>query len=163
MKDGIDEVKKRWKRIRGTGASVTSTSTPATHAKIQMSPGLVTLLVYTVGVKWRGSEPGTSYAPEHVCSLSESAVNRLFHAWIKGSSTASSGTEGAGSTLSARPAASTSSPSNGQSLPLVNHTRGHVVRIYPKGTRIVSTNYKPHRFWAIGAQVVALNWQTFGQ
>ena len=128
-----------------------------------MSPALVTLLVYTVGVKWKGSEPGTSYAPEHVCSLSESAVNRLLRTWVKGSNSAGSGTEGAGPAVTARQADSKSSPSEGRSFPLVNHTRGHVVRIYPKGTRVVSTNYKPHRFWAIGAQVVALNWQTFGE
>ncbi|KAG6909677.1 hypothetical protein DXG01_016084 [Tephrocybe rancida] len=44
---------------------------------------------------------------------------------------------------------------------LVNHTKDHVVRIYPKGMRVNSTNYQPHRFWAAGAQVVAINWQTF--
>lgn len=30
------------------------------------------------------------------------------------------------------------------------------------GTRISSTNLKPATFWAIGAQICALNWQTFG-
>lgn len=45
---------------------------------------------------------------------------------------------------------------------LVEHTQSHVVRIYPKGTRVTSTNYEPNRYWAAGAQVVAINWQTFG-
>ncbi|KAG6865067.1 hypothetical protein C0991_005342 [Blastosporella zonata] len=44
---------------------------------------------------------------------------------------------------------------------LMYHTKDHMVRIYPKGTRVNSTNYQPHRFWAAGAQVVAINWQTF--
>ncbi|KAG5715311.1 1-phosphatidylinositol-4,5-bisphosphate phosphodiesterase 1, partial [Termitomyces sp. T112] len=44
---------------------------------------------------------------------------------------------------------------------LVHHTKDHMVRIYPRGTRVSSSNYHPHRFWAAGAQVVAINWQTF--
>lgn len=45
---------------------------------------------------------------------------------------------------------------------LIKHARTHLVRIYPKGLRLSSTNYEPHRFWSAGAQLVALNWQTFG-
>lgn len=45
---------------------------------------------------------------------------------------------------------------------LVKHNHTHLVRIYPKGTRVYSTNYQPHRYWAAGAQVAAINWQTFG-
>lgn len=45
---------------------------------------------------------------------------------------------------------------------LIKHTQLHLVRIYPKGTRVNSTNFEPHRYWASGAQVVAINWQTFG-
>lgn len=44
---------------------------------------------------------------------------------------------------------------------LIKHTRTHLVRTYPKGTRLSSTNYEPHRFWAGGMQLVAINWQTF--
>lgn len=46
---------------------------------------------------------------------------------------------------------------------LVKHNQTHMVRIYPKGTRVNSTNFEPHRYWAAGAQVVAINWQTFGK
>ena len=46
---------------------------------------------------------------------------------------------------------------------LIKHNRTHLVRTYPKGTRIGSTNYEPHRFWSAGCQLVALNWQTFGE
>lgn len=46
-------------------------------------------------------------------------------------------------------------------LDLIKHNRDHLVRIYPKGLRFKSTNYLPHRYWAAGAQLVALNWQTF--
>ncbi|KAJ3828363.1 1-phosphatidylinositol-4,5-bisphosphate phosphodiesterase 1 [Lentinula raphanica] len=46
-------------------------------------------------------------------------------------------------------------------LDLVKHTQTHIVRVYPKGTRVNSSNYEPHLYWAAGAQVVAINWQTF--
>ncbi|KZT64238.1 PLC-like phosphodiesterase [Daedalea quercina L-15889] len=46
-------------------------------------------------------------------------------------------------------------------LDLIKHNRTHLVRIYPKGTRIGSTNFEPHRFWSAGCQLVAINWQTF--
>lgn len=46
---------------------------------------------------------------------------------------------------------------------LIKHNRTHLVRIYPKGIRIGSTNYEPHRYWSAGAQLVAINWQTFGE
>jgi phosphatidylinositol phospholipase C delta len=45
---------------------------------------------------------------------------------------------------------------------LVKHNRTHLVRVYPKGTRLNSSNYEPHRYWASGTQLVAINWQTFG-
>ena len=48
-------------------------------------------------------------------------------------------------------------------MDLVKHNKTHAVRIYPNGTRMNSSNYEPHRFWAAGAQLVALNWQTFGE
>lgn len=47
-------------------------------------------------------------------------------------------------------------------MDLIKHNRTHLVRIYPKGMRVSSTNYEPHRYWSAGAQLVALNWQTFG-
>ncbi|KAG8934113.1 Phospholipase C [Tulasnella sp. 417] len=43
---------------------------------------------------------------------------------------------------------------------LIKHNRTHVVRIYPAGTRLKSSNYEPHRYWAAGAHLVAINWQT---
>jgi phosphatidylinositol phospholipase C delta len=47
-------------------------------------------------------------------------------------------------------------------MELIKHNRSHMVRIYPKGLRVNSSNYLPHRYWAAGAQLVAINWQTFG-
>lgn len=36
-------------------------------------------------------------------------------------------------------------------------------RIYPKGTRVDSSNYSPQPFWNVGCQMVALNYQTMGR
>ncbi len=47
-------------------------------------------------------------------------------------------------------------------LDLIRHTEAHMVRVYPRGTRMRSTNFEPHRYWSAGAQLVAINWQTFG-
>jgi phosphatidylinositol phospholipase C delta len=41
------------------------------------------------------------------------------------------------------------------------HNARHLMRVYPKGTRISSRNLHPVVFWAAGAQICALNWQSF--
>ena len=123
LKEGITEMKKTWRKIRGK-----DNSTP--KPKVKMSFRLASLLVYTVGVKCHGLSPETTYAPEHIFSLSENSATKL----LKKSTTE-----------------------------LIEHTQKHLVRIYPKGTRVNSTNYQPHRYWASGAQLAAINWQTFGE
>jgi phosphatidylinositol phospholipase C delta len=45
---------------------------------------------------------------------------------------------------------------------IARHNANHMMRVYPKGTRISSGNLNPVPFWDIGAQICALNWQTFG-
>ncbi|CAK8681794.1 unnamed protein product [Clavelina lepadiformis] len=42
----------------------------------------------------------------------------------------------------------------------VNYNRRQLSRIYPKGTRVESSNYNPIPFWNCGSQLVALNFQT---
>lgn len=49
-----------------------------------------------------------------------------------------------------------------ESIPIAAHNAQHLMRVFPKGTRISSSNLKPLKFWGIGAQICALNWQTFG-
>ncbi|KAF1937918.1 PLC-like phosphodiesterase [Clathrospora elynae] len=48
------------------------------------------------------------------------------------------------------------------SAKIARHNAHHLMRVYPKGTRISSRNLAPVPFWSIGAQICALNWQTFG-
>lgn len=45
---------------------------------------------------------------------------------------------------------------------IAQHNSNHLMRVYPKGTRISSANLNPVPYWAVGAQICALNWQTFG-
>lgn len=47
-------------------------------------------------------------------------------------------------------------------LAIAAHNSRHLMRVFPKGTRISSTNLKPAQYWGVGAQICALNWQTFG-
>ncbi|KAG6014073.1 hypothetical protein E4U43_006963 [Claviceps pusilla] len=42
---------------------------------------------------------------------------------------------------------------------LFRHNRDYLLRAYPSGLRIRSSNLMPTVFWASGAQIVALNWQ----
>ena len=89
---------------------------------------LVSLLVYTVGVKCRGLNKKEEYAPEHIFSLSENTANKLLKQGM---------------------------------TDLIKHNRTHLVRTYPKGTRIASGNLDPLKFWRAGSHFAALNWQEF--
>lgn len=42
----------------------------------------------------------------------------------------------------------------------IKHNFNHISRVYPKGSRLQSTNYDPVAFWSAGCQLVAINWQT---
>lgn len=42
---------------------------------------------------------------------------------------------------------------------LFQHNRDYLLRAYPSGLRIRSSNLMPTTFWGTGAQIVALNWQ----
>ncbi|KAK7472912.1 hypothetical protein VKT23_001018 [Stygiomarasmius scandens] len=101
---------------------------PDPRQRLKMNPALLPLLVYTVGVKFRGINRKEEYAANEMFSLSENRANKMLKAGM---------------------------------VDLIKHSRGHLVRIYPKGTRVSSTNYEPHRYWGAGAQLVAINWQTF--
>ena len=45
----------------------------------------------------------------------------------------------------------------------VAYNHRQMSRIYPRGTRIDSSNYNPYLFWPAGCQMVALNYQTLGK
>lgn len=41
------------------------------------------------------------------------------------------------------------------------HNMSFMCRVYPKNTRLNSSNFDPNTFWRRGVQMVALNWQTY--
>uniref|UniRef100_A0A8C4YX27 1-phosphatidylinositol 4,5-bisphosphate phosphodiesterase n=1 Tax=Gadus morhua TaxID=8049 RepID=A0A8C4YX27_GADMO len=45
-------------------------------------------------------------------------------------------------------------------IEFVEYNKNQLSRIYPKGTRVDSSNYNPQLFWNMGCQMVALNFQT---
>ena len=45
----------------------------------------------------------------------------------------------------------------------VNYNKHQLSRVYPKGTRVDSSNFTPQLFWNAGCQLVALNYQTLGK
>ncbi|NXI71144.1 PLCB2 phosphodiesterase, partial [Anseranas semipalmata] len=45
-------------------------------------------------------------------------------------------------------------------MQFVEYNKRQMSRIYPKGTRMDSSNYMPQMFWNVGCQMVALNFQT---
>ncbi|KAG8866054.1 Phospholipase C [Serendipita sp. 405] len=114
------------------------------------SCALANLLVYTVGVKCRGLNKKEDYAPEHMFSLSEKKVDKMLKEG--GVYYVVEDSNGEDDFVSRNP--------SGGMLDLIKHTQGHLVRTYPKGLRLSSSNYLPHRYWAAGIQLVALNWQT---
>ena len=42
----------------------------------------------------------------------------------------------------------------------INYNRRNLSRIYPKGTRLFSSNFDPLPLWLVGCQMVALNYQS---
>lgn len=50
-----------------------------------------------------------------------------------------------------------------QALELFEHNRRYLMRAYPSGLRIGSSNLDPAPFWRKGIQIVALNWQNWDE
>ncbi|KAL9008472.1 MAG: hypothetical protein Q9173_006405 [Seirophora scorigena] len=44
---------------------------------------------------------------------------------------------------------------------LFSHNRNYLMRAFPSGTRVTSSNLDPSVFWRKGVQIVALNWQKY--
>ncbi|PWN27987.1 PLC-like phosphodiesterase [Jaminaea rosea] len=114
--------------------SAPSVAAASRGKKVMIAPELASLLVYTVGVKHRGLSKKEVYAPEHMISLSE----RTAFKYVRDRS--------------------------GAREDLIKHNRTHLTRIYPSMSSLArlhtSANYLPHHMWAVGCQLVALNWQT---
>lgn len=44
---------------------------------------------------------------------------------------------------------------------IARHNMRYMMRVYPNGWRVASTNFDPLKYWRRGVQMVALNWQTY--
>lgn len=44
---------------------------------------------------------------------------------------------------------------------LIMHNMRYMMRVYPNGWRLASTNFDPLTYWRRGVQMAALNWQTY--
>ena len=96
-----------------------------------MSPALARLLVYTVGVPFRGINKKEHYAPQHIFSLSERKANKVL-----------------------RESAVDLAKHNLTHLTRVYPSLSSLRRLHN------SANFMPVDYWAAGCQLVALNWQT---
>lgn len=45
----------------------------------------------------------------------------------------------------------------------LRYNKRQLSRVYPKGTRVDSSNFQPQLFWNAGCHMAALNFQTLGQ
>ncbi|TIB10031.1 hypothetical protein E3P89_02966 [Wallemia ichthyophaga] len=107
--------------------STNNTDNAVNTNNTKMSQKLLDLLIYTVGVKFRGFNKKEHYEIEHMFSLSDRSARKLINA------------------------------SSGE---FMKHNRNHLTRIYPHGARVKSTNFDVLDYWAVGSQLLALNYQT---
>ncbi|KAJ3557189.1 hypothetical protein NP233_g11804 [Leucocoprinus birnbaumii] len=134
-------------------------------SKPKMSTALVALLVYTVGVKCRGLKAsGHIYLhPDESGSVSDAKSTKSGK--VKEKEKMKEVEEGevwyAPEHMFSLSENSANKYLKTCMLELIKHTEDHLVRVYPKGTRMRSTNFEPHRYWSAGCQLVAINWQTF--
>ncbi|KAF5345075.1 hypothetical protein D9756_011158 [Leucocoprinus leucothites] len=135
------------------------------HMKPKMSMALVALLVYTVGVKCHGlKKSGHIYLnPDENGAVSDTKSTKSSKAKDKEKSKDGQELEAwyAPEHMFSLSENSANKYLRTCMLDLIKHTEGHLVRVYPKGMRMRSTNFEPHRYWSAGCQLVAINWQTF--
>ncbi|XP_061376618.1 phosphoinositide phospholipase C 6-like [Gastrolobium bilobum] len=55
------------------------------------------------------------------------------------------------------------SASESHGADLIRFTQKNILRVYPKGERVQSSNFRPHLGWMYGAQMVAFNMQGHGK
>ncbi|KXN81156.1 1-phosphatidylinositol 4,5-bisphosphate phosphodiesterase eta-1, partial [Leucoagaricus sp. SymC.cos] len=138
-------------------SSQRSSAVTSKKTKQKMSIELTALLLYTVGVKCRGfKKSGHVYLqPDETGSMSDTKSSKdkdgvgNEEEWYAPEHMFSLSENTANRMLRT------------STLDLIKHTEGHLVRVYPRGTRMRSTNFEPHRYWSAGCQLLAINWQTF--
>lgn len=87
--------------------------------------------VYTRGIKFSDFQNQDAHTYNHIFSFAERTFDRLCKA------------------------------ENGGKEQLEEHNMRCLMRVYPSGHRITSSNFDPIKFWRRGVQMAALNWQTY--
>ncbi|KAF2005749.1 PLC-like phosphodiesterase [Amniculicola lignicola CBS 123094] len=100
-------------------------------SKTNITKVLGDLGVYTCGVKFSTFHAAEAYTYNHVLSFNE----RYFDKLVK--------------------------PGMRSKQLLEEHNMRCLMRVYPSGHRISSTNFEPLKAWRRGVQMVAMNWQTY--
>ncbi|RDB15543.1 1-phosphatidylinositol 4,5-bisphosphate phosphodiesterase 1 [Hypsizygus marmoreus] len=153
VKGGLNGLKEKWRRVRGKD----SPSSSATSTAAASATSLIT------GSSTAASTAPRTRTPKPKVRMSFALASLLVY-------TVGVKCHGFSSDITYAPehifslsesAANKLIKADASMRELVRHNQNHMVRIYPKGVRVSSSNYEPHRYWAAGAQVVAINWQTF--
>ncbi|KAJ4305866.1 hypothetical protein N0V90_001399 [Kalmusia sp. IMI 367209] len=87
--------------------------------------------VYTRGIKFSDFDAAEAETPNHVISFNERMFDKL------------------------------TKPGAREKQRLEEHNMTCLMRVYPGGHRITSSNFDPLRFWRRGVQMAATNWQTY--
>ena len=114
--------------------NVTSPEKPRKAKISNIVPELGGLGVYAQGIKYAGVggfQAPEAKTPNHIFSFSESTFEK--HCEKKAETKAE----------------------------LEQHNKRFLMRVYPKGTRVDSSNFNPLQAWRRGVQMAALNWQTY--
>jgi len=98
--------------------------------KMKIAPELSDLIHYYTSVKWKDWGISASTGYQLMSSFGEKTAVKLC------------------------------SKKGGQASNFVQYNVRNVARIYPRGTRVDSSNYDPQVMWNCGCQTVALNYQT---
>ncbi|KAL1639878.1 hypothetical protein SLS58_007465 [Diplodia intermedia] len=130
--------------VTSAGASLHSSaedsdSPPATYAekkRKKKTSKIVKVLgdlgVYTRGIKYSDFKSAEAKTYNHIYSFAERTFDGLCNKEYSSSKAA-----------------------------LEEHNLHHLMRVYPSGYRINSSNFDPIKFWRRGVQMAALNWQTY--
>ncbi|KAF2102514.1 PLC-like phosphodiesterase [Rhizodiscina lignyota] len=116
-------------------AQALASPTRKKHKTSKIIPTLGELAVYTKGVSFRNKnfESPELQSYNHVVSLAEGTFLAL---------------------------TGPSKPSESANL-VDKHNVNHLMRVYPAGKRVTSSNFDPLTNWRYGVQMAALNWQTY--
>ncbi|CAM1326028.1 PLCE1 (predicted) [Pycnogonum litorale] len=124
------------------------TTSPATTAKIKKMTKKASVMVSPVGLKPSTPPPPTETKTNLDYASSNNTISRR-HMLSAPCYQVSSMNENTAKKLCRK-----------QPQSLIAHTEVQLIRTYPAGIRIDSSNFNPIMFWAFGMQMVALNYQT---